>query len=291
MSEEVTEESILQEVSTALAEPEITETPVEESVESPKQPEPEQPKYSDSEVKAMEQGWKPKEQFQGDQSEWRSAKEFLERGELFDHIRTLKKQNENLNQKVEVLVKGYKSVEEKTRERTLQELDQLQQRAVEEGDTEAVKRLTNQIVDIKKQPESTIEPQQNNETPQTPPEVLEFQQRNPWISSDSRMRNVAIAEEMRIRSEKPNLDIKEVLSEVERSVKELFPSKFSNNLQNKPSTVVAPSQEAPTKQDGKKLGWNDLGKELRDIYTLMKDAGVYKNLDDFIEEHKKLGVL
>ena len=44
---------------------------------------------SPTQQKAMEQGWKPKEEWEAegkDPSEWRDAKEYVERGELFDLI-------------------------------------------------------------------------------------------------------------------------------------------------------------------------------------------------------------
>ena len=38
------------------------------------------------ESEAREQGWKPKEEYEGDPEKWRPAKEFVERGELFGKI-------------------------------------------------------------------------------------------------------------------------------------------------------------------------------------------------------------
>ena len=41
------------------------------------------------ESEAREQGWKPKEEYEGDPEKWRPAKEFVERGELFGKIDVL----------------------------------------------------------------------------------------------------------------------------------------------------------------------------------------------------------
>jgi hypothetical protein len=41
--------------------------------------------YSDTEKKAMAQGWVPEDQYEGT-GKWRSAEEFLDRGELFAKI-------------------------------------------------------------------------------------------------------------------------------------------------------------------------------------------------------------
>ena len=41
------------------------------------------PVENNYEAEAREQGWKPKEGYEGDPEKWRPAKEFVERGELF----------------------------------------------------------------------------------------------------------------------------------------------------------------------------------------------------------------
>ena len=52
------------------------------------------PELSPTEQKAMEAGWVPQDQWEGDPDQWRPAKEFVDRGELFkkieDQNRTIK---------------------------------------------------------------------------------------------------------------------------------------------------------------------------------------------------------
>ena len=48
--------------------------------------------HSPTELKAIESGWVPKEEFQGDEHKWVEAGEFLRRGELFKKIEDQGKQ-------------------------------------------------------------------------------------------------------------------------------------------------------------------------------------------------------
>ena len=75
MTEEVKEEKVVEE-------------PVEEIVD-------ETPEYSSAEQAAMEQGWLPKEDWEEagrDPDEWRSAREFNDRGEFFKTIHQQKRE-------------------------------------------------------------------------------------------------------------------------------------------------------------------------------------------------------
>ena len=66
--------------------PELNDAPVETNT-------PESTPQVDSyEDEARNQGWKPKDEYEGDPTKWRPAKDFVERGELFgkiDHMGTL----------------------------------------------------------------------------------------------------------------------------------------------------------------------------------------------------------
>ena len=55
------------------------------------------------EEQAREQGWRPKEEFDGDESKWRPAKEFVERGELFGKIDSLGKELKDTKKALKML--------------------------------------------------------------------------------------------------------------------------------------------------------------------------------------------
>ena len=104
-----------------------------------------EPQLSAAEEKAMDQGWVPQDQWEGDPDQWRPAKEFLDRGELFkkieDQNRTIKEFKRALDD-----LKGHHA---KTREteyaRALATLKQQKRTALEEGDAAAVIQLDDEI--------------------------------------------------------------------------------------------------------------------------------------------------
>jgi hypothetical protein len=59
----------------------VTETPVE---------------LSPDEQRAMEHGWRPKEEWEGDPEDWVSAREFNRRGELFARIAKYGNENKEM---------------------------------------------------------------------------------------------------------------------------------------------------------------------------------------------------
>jgi hypothetical protein len=90
------------------------------------------------EAKARENGWRPKEEFEGgDDSKWIDAGEFNRRSGLFEKIGSQNKVIKSLNKKLDALIKHNQTIAEKTREKTITEIEVKRREAVEIGDTEA----------------------------------------------------------------------------------------------------------------------------------------------------------
>ena len=67
------------------------------------------PEISPEEERARSGGWVPKTEWKGDPNEWRSAKEFNERGEIFATMRDLRKQNSEVKQALQFLTNQQKA--------------------------------------------------------------------------------------------------------------------------------------------------------------------------------------
>ena len=80
-----------------MADLENTPEPIEQEV----QPQAEPKQYTAVEQRALDQGWVPQDEWQGDPDDWRPAKEFIDRGELFRKIDELKNENKRIKQGVE----------------------------------------------------------------------------------------------------------------------------------------------------------------------------------------------
>lgn len=242
---------------------------------------------SEAEQKAMSQGWKPKEEFQGDKSEWRDAQTWLDRGELFGKIEDLKKSIKTLKDQNKTLADFTKVVEEKTRERTINELKSAQKKAVEEGDIEAVEKITNQMIDVKNSP--TKAPDLNTQADEDKQIADEFVSRNQWFLNDKDMAAKAIALENAERSINPNLPTKERLERVEQQIKSLYPNKFENSLQSKSSPVVT-STDSALPNSKKTSTYRDLPDFHKSQIKYLESVLGYKiDVDKYISDLKSTG--
>lgn len=193
------------------------------------------PKLSAAEQQAMEQGWVPQDEWEGDPDQWRPAKEFLDRGELFkkieDQNRTIKEFKRALDD-----LKGHHA---KTREteyaRAIQALKAQKIAALEDGDAAAVVKLDDQIDLVKdeqsKLKQAAVQPQQD----QLNPEFVNWVDKNKWYETSQPMRAYAdaLGRDLAYKGLAPG----EVLKEVERQVRDEFPQKFRNANRDKPGAV------------------------------------------------------
>ena len=101
------------------------------------------------EQQAKEQGWKPKEEYQGDPSKWRPAKEFLDRGELFSKIDTLGREPKETKKALQMLQQHHSKVREVEYNKAVAELKNLQKKHLEEGNSDGYLETTELLTDLK----------------------------------------------------------------------------------------------------------------------------------------------
>jgi hypothetical protein len=239
--------------------------------------------YSDIEVKAMEMGWRPKEEFDGDEEEFIDAKEFVRRKPLFDKIEQTGRQLKNVTKALESFKQHYTKVREVEYERALKTLKDERKSALRDGDGDRFDELDEQIKNVEKEAEQV---RAAHDAPLVKEEVVHpewqaWRNRNRWYESVGYMRKFAddVGNDMQQRGMSPA----EVLKEVEKAVRKEFPQKFTN-----PNKANAPSVEssgAPSK------GSKSLGDfELTDIERkIMNDLVRSKVLtkEEYIADLKK----
>jgi hypothetical protein len=204
--------------------------------------------FTAAEEKAMEQGWVPENEWEGDPDKWRPAKEFLDRGELFKKIDDQNRSLKQVKQALEDLSKHHAKVRETEYARALDSLKAQKVTALEEGDAAAVVKLDDQIdlvkdaqTQLKLQPTGTQEPAQVN------PEFTNWMNRNKWYESDDGMRGWADAVGRRLAA--TGLSPSAVLAEVEKQIKTEFPNKFRNPNRDKPGSVEGSSSKGGKAKD------------------------------------------
>lgn len=72
----------------------------------------EQPQYAPIQLEAIEQGWIPREEFDGDPDKFIDAAEFVRRGELFKKIESQSREVKQLRQALEAFKQHHSKVKE-----------------------------------------------------------------------------------------------------------------------------------------------------------------------------------
>jgi hypothetical protein len=196
------------------------------------------PQVSDVEQRAMDQGWVPQDQWEGDPDAWRPAKEFIDRGELFKKIDEQKRELKQIKSALDEFGKHHAKVREVEFQRALAVLKAQKKAALEEGDHDAVVELDDRIADTKEQArEAAVEaakptPQQSEPNQ----DFVKWSARNTWYNNDRAMKGAAdeIARDLIQRGEQ---DTSKILAAVEREIKSAFPHKFENPNRQKAGAV------------------------------------------------------
>lgn len=240
--------------------------------------EPEVHEYSAVEKEAMDQGWRPKEEFEGDPDRFIDAPEFLRRGELFSKIDHQSKELKQLRGAIEQFKNHHANVEKSAYDRAIKDLKAQRKAALAEGDVDRFDELDNEIEEVQDARDKFVEQAQRTQAvPTVDPAFTAWVNKNPWYTNDPIMSGAA--DKLGQALAREGLTPLEVLKRVETEIKKTFPQKFSNPNRERPSAVETPaprggqnkSRYSPT-EDEKRVGMNFVR------------AGLYKSIDEYYAE-------
>jgi len=265
------------------------------------------------EEKARSEGWRPKEEWEGDPSDWVDAKEFVFRGELMDRIRQqgsklneFSKENKEIKEALKVLGEHNKKIAEQEYKKALADLKKQKVAALEDDDHSTAVDIDDQIDELKRakselaEEEEAVEKAEStdkNEN-QTPPEVNEWLQNdtNKWYHNDPVMRGAADSVFVQHLQFNPD-DFRGALKEVEKTMKAYFPEKFGeSNPRPRGAAVTESNSRAAVnnkanKQKSKKATVKDLTDEQRTVAKTFVDSGVFRDIQEYVDQLVELGEL
>lgn len=207
--------------------------------------------YTPIELKAIDQGWIPKEEFDGDESEFIDAPEFVRRGELFAKIEKQSKELKAVRNALEAFSKHHSKVKEVEYERALRALKNERRQATIDGDAERALVLEDKIEEIReekdrivKESQVVIEEPDNEYTEQ----FTHWVDRNPWYETNRTMRAAADVLGKQFYSE--GYSPTEVLKMVEVEMRKEFAHKFeTRQVPVRRQAVEASTRGSPKKDD------------------------------------------
>lgn len=254
----------------------------ENIITTPTEGENQAPERSETELKAMESGWVPKDEYSGEEHKWVDAGEFLRRGELFRKIEDQSKQLKDVRNALNEMKKLHGQVREVEYKRALDALRHQKKVALEEGDADAVIAADERIDLVKEQvKQMQQEPAIAQEASGSDhPEFVAWVDQNAWYKSSTPMKAFAdaLGAELAAAGNSPS----EVLKKVAAEVRKEFPNKFRNPNQDKPGVV-----EGTTNRGTSSRSSFQLSEDERRVMNTFVRTGVMTE-KQYIEELKKV---
>lgn len=236
-------------------------------------------------AKAAEKGWKPLDQYDGDETDWVDAKEFLGRQKLYDRIddlkKTISKQTKAFQQDMQVVVSNMSKIKEQEYKKALSSLEKQRKDAVEQQDIEAVVAVSKEIEELKEErvEQKAALKEGAQTTGEGTPEFLEWQAQNKWFNDNQEMRQDAINYGIGYAAGNPNKTQMEVLEFVTKKMKRMYPEEFEKKGPKKVTSQVesgTANRVAPGSPSGKKITMDDLPAEHRAIARTIIKSGALK---------------
>lgn len=210
-----------------------------------------EPQVNPVEAKAMEQGWVPQDQWQGDPDQWRPAKEFLDRGELFKKIDEQNRTLKEFRKTIDDLKSHNSKIAEIEYKRALDSLRKQKRDALAEGDADAVVEIEDRIDAVKEAQREVAAAPRQDVAAEVHPVFQAWVEKNPWFNNNRAMRSFAndVGREAAASGKTPS----EVLEIVEKEVKKEFADKFKNPRREAPSSVEGSTNRGTSKADDYQL--------------------------------------
>jgi hypothetical protein len=247
--------------------------------------------------KALDDGWRPQEEWEGDKDSWVDYQEFNFRGELMERIKSQTRKLTKQEEELLALKDGFKQYQEHANklakaeyEQKLKDLKDIKRGALEEQDYDTVIEADERIAELKEgQKEPKEEPQEAS--PEIHPDIKEWIEDNEWYVEDPVLRGAVDSVAKDIFEKDNSLTPKQVLAETKRIVKGRFPDAFGG--QRPPVNAVTETQTSRRTQRGGKVKYSKsaLSEEQRRVGSTFVQAGALKSLDEYAQQLGELGEL
>lgn len=254
---------------------------------------------SAAETEARQFGWVPKEEFKGEESKWRSAEEFLEKGRVINgflrndlekiKLEAAKYKNE-LSQVKETMAefaKFHQETEERAYKRALEDLKKEKADAIEKGEGGKVVEIDEQIALVREAQKEKTTPVKQDQ-PTVPPTVFyDWNKDNLWYGSNAELTRLAEVFSEEVKAFNPNLIGREFLDEVTRRVKERAPEHFSNTRREVPRVGGGNEGSGTLHTNNKdKKTFDNLPKEAQVLCDKFIKQGLIKSREQYVKEYE-----
>lgn len=243
------------------------------------------PELSPIEQKALEMGWRPKEEFEGNEEDFIDATEFVRRKPLFEKIDNVGKELRETRKALKALQAHHEKVKEAEYQHALKALREEKKAALEAGDADALIEIDDKIADAKAQ-EVLNRNNAVKEAAAPHPNFVQWAQRNPWYKTNAELTVVADQIGTAYAASNPDLSPDAVLKYVETRVKKLYPEQFTNPNKTRPSAVEG-GTSTPTKPVKNDISNYPLTEDERRVMMTFVRQNIMTK-EEYIEDLKKV---
>lgn len=229
----------------------IVDAPVVEQTPQTQEPVADTSKYTAEEQEAIDQGWKPEAEWEGDKSDWKPAKAFLEVGKLKNELKTTQGELKKANKITLKMKEHHLHVKEAAYKEAIEQLRNERKAALEEDNFRKAEEVRDKIDDLRTEHQRTMAQevaqldQQVQQTAQVEaqpdPAFFSFKERNPWYKEGgaNEMSREADALGISYHTQNPNIPFSELILKVEKTIKKMYPEKFATrpNPVNEPGST------------------------------------------------------
>lgn len=196
------------------------------------------PETNEAEERARAQGWRPKDEYRGDESRWVDADAFLKRADeelpiARERTRAMERELRELKGTVKKFAEHHAKVEQIAYDRAVADIKKQRREAIAIGDAEAVEKAEDRLEELKELKPGTVK----QEAKEIQPEVQAFVEANPWFNTEPKLAKFATITLDEVAAENPDWPLSRQLKEVEKEVKARFPEKFANAKRSAPPAV------------------------------------------------------
>lgn len=234
------------------------------------------------EDRAREQGWRPKEEYEGDPSKWVSAETFVAKGELIDRIESLGKKLKDSEKTINMLKEHHAKVKESEFKRAVDFLKSQKKAALEEGDVDKIIEIDDKIAQVRETQKAQKAQEAINTGTELHPDFASWVSQNKWYEKNSEMRADADAFGEAYARNNPNKTPQEVLEYVTTKIKKTYKEEFENPNRSRPTGV----EGGGTRQGGSRDSFTLTEEEARVMNTFIRNGVMTK--EDYIKEVKRM---
>lgn len=220
----------------------------------------ETPTLTPDEQRALDLGWKPKDKWEGDESEWVPAKWWLKYGDLEQRSITLEAETKKKDRVIGAMKDHYVRVKDDAKAEVLAQIKKAKAEAVKQEDYQKVAELDYQVDQINSGLDNRFNKRDqevqkvDTENVGPAPEFLEWNRHNSWYkygSTTDELTRYADTVAVGFRQLNPTASYEQMLEFAEESVKAKYPDKFKPMPNNPVNESGSNNQPKPPKGGSK----------------------------------------